>query len=151
MKSFIIIVNNKRYSVEIDDVSNSPVTVVVNGETFEVEIEDKPSQASPEMMEMAISVAPPDRKQETIPVTQKTVQPAAVPGKVIAPMPGKIVAIKVNVGDRVSPGDELCILEAMKMENSIRASQAGVVKQIRVAVGQSVAYGDVLIELEQEK
>jgi biotin carboxyl carrier protein len=63
-------------------------------------------------------------------------------------MPGKIVAIKVKVGDRVNYGDELCVLEAMKMEQSIRATQEGVVKEIKVSVGQVVSYGSVLIEFE---
>ena len=65
--------------------------------------------------------------------------------QVIAPMPGKILAINVGVGDRVQYRDVLCILEAMKMENEIMASVGGVVKEVRVAEGQDVLYGDVLV------
>ena len=50
-------------------------------------------------------------------------------------MPGIVVSLKVKVGDSVSLGQSLCILEAMKMENEITASKAGVVKEIRVSEG----------------
>ena len=63
-------------------------------------------------------------------------------GVVAAPMPGKVVSLKVNVGDSVKIGDGLCILEAMKMENEIIAQKAGVVKEIRVVEGASVKRGE---------
>lgn len=65
-----------------------------------------------------------------------------------APMPGKIVAVEVAVGQAVKPGDGLLIMEAMKMENEFRATTAGKVREIRVQVGQAVNPGDVLIVIE---
>jgi len=65
-----------------------------------------------------------------------------------APMPGKIVAVEVAVGQAVKPGDGLLIMEAMKMENEFRATTAGKVREIRVHVGQAVNPGDVLIVIE---
>ncbi|MEK7363528.1 MAG: biotin/lipoyl-containing protein [candidate division NC10 bacterium] len=65
-----------------------------------------------------------------------------------APMPGKIVGVEVTVGQAVKPGDELLIMEAMKMENEFRATTAGTVREIRVQVGQAVNPGDVLIVIE---
>lgn len=65
-----------------------------------------------------------------------------------APMPGKIVAVEVAVGQAVKPGDGLLIMEAMKMENEFRATTAGTVREIRVQVGQAVNPGDVLIVIE---
>ena len=63
-------------------------------------------------------------------------------------MPGDIVQISVKIGDSVSIGQEVCVLEAMKMKNVLRASTPGVVKSIEVSSGQSVKYGDVLVRLE---
>jgi len=63
-------------------------------------------------------------------------------------MPGTVLDIKVNVGDSVSNGDVLMILEAMKMENEIMAPTAGKVASINVNKGASVDGGDVLIVIE---
>ncbi len=63
-------------------------------------------------------------------------------------MPGNINRIKVNVGDQVKKGDLLLILEAMKMENEINATDDGTVKEILVKKGQKVSGGDILVIIE---
>ena len=68
-------------------------------------------------------------------------------GEVTAPCPGIILSVAVAVGNPVEPGSVLCILEAMKMRNPIRATQAGIVRAISVTPGQAVAYGDLLIQM----
>jgi biotin carboxyl carrier protein len=65
---------------------------------------------------------------------------------VTAPIPGVIVSINVKAGDVVTAGKELCVLEAMKMKNSIRAARAGTIAAIRVAVSEQVKNGQVLME-----
>ncbi len=67
---------------------------------------------------------------------------------VTAPMAGKIVDIKVKVGDRVQEDDEVLILEAMKMEMPIVAPAAGVVKEIKISVGQTCETDQVLAVIE---
>ena len=62
-------------------------------------------------------------------------------------MPGTILTIQVTPGQPVNAGDVLCILEAMKMKNPIRASHAGTVTEIAVETGQTVAYGDLLVKI----
>ena len=64
---------------------------------------------------------------------------------VTAPMPGKILSLKVNVGDSVNSGDLVLLLEAMKMENEVFATASGKVTEIRVKSGDSVNTGDVLM------
>lgn len=84
---------------------------------------------------------------ETTP-TQKKVETTATEGtSVEAPMQGVIVDVVVSVGDQVAAGDELVVLEAMKMENSIVAPMAGRVANIYVSKGESVDNGKVLITL----
>jgi biotin carboxyl carrier protein len=63
-----------------------------------------------------------------------------------APIPGVITAILVQPGAEVSVGQELCKLEAMKMNNSIRSSRVGKIASINVSIGQHVKHNDVLIE-----
>jgi biotin carboxyl carrier protein len=63
-------------------------------------------------------------------------------------MPGRVISILVRPGDRVSEGDEVCVVEAMKMEQSIRATRDGVVKAVHVKPTDPVKANDPLIELE---
>ena len=63
-------------------------------------------------------------------------------------MPGRVISIMVRPGDRVSEGDDLCVVEAMKMEQTIRATRAGVVSVIHVQPMDSVGTDEPLIELE---
>ena len=63
-------------------------------------------------------------------------------------MPGRVISILVRPGEQVSAGDEVCVVEAMKMEQSIRANQDGVIKTIHVQPMDSVGTDDPLIELE---
>ena len=70
------------------------------------------------------------------------------PAPLVAPMPGLIVRVSVEVGASVQPGQGLVVMEAMKMENELRSSSAGVVKAIRATPGAAVERGAVLVELE---
>jgi acetyl-CoA carboxylase biotin carboxyl carrier protein len=67
---------------------------------------------------------------------------------IVSSMPGRVVAIKVKVGDEVTQGQELCIIEAMKMQMPVNSPQNGKVSDIKVEVGQVTRKGDVLMELE---
>ena len=69
-------------------------------------------------------------------------------GALEAPMPGKVIAIRVEVGQKVAKGEEVLVVEAMKMENAVRAPRSGTVKAVAVEVGDRVSPGTVLAELE---
>ena len=69
---------------------------------------------------------------------------AEAAGALTAPMPGVVVRVHVEAGDKVAPDDPLVVLEAMKMEHTVRAVDAGVVAEVRVTVGQQVSGGDVV-------
>ena len=71
-------------------------------------------------------------------------------GLLEAPMPGKVVAISVSVGDAVKSGDSMVVVEAMKMEHPIRASRDGIVSAVNTAVGEMVSPGTALVTLEDE-
>ena len=70
------------------------------------------------------------------------------PAPIVAPMPGLVVRVRVAVGDRVEAGQGVVVMEAMKMENELRATAAGVVKSIEVTAGTAVEKGTLLVELE---
>jgi 3-methylcrotonyl-CoA carboxylase alpha subunit len=71
-----------------------------------------------------------------------------LPGGLESPMPGKVIAVMVTPGQAVRRGDGVLIVEAMKMENTLRAPRDGTVKSLAVAVGDMVGSGAVLVEIE---
>ncbi|KAJ3152435.1 hypothetical protein HDU86_005616 [Geranomyces michiganensis] len=78
---------------------------------------------------------------------KRTIDPTRV---VLSPMPGVVVGVTARVGDTVRAGDELAVVEAMKMQNVIRAERDGIVRSVRISVGSIVAGDDVLLEFEQK-
>ena len=77
----------------------------------------------------------------------RTPRPLSRDGRVKSPIPGRIKAVFVQLGDQVEAGDSLLILEAMKMENEIRAPRTGSVTQLNVSAGQNVKLDEVLVEI----
>lgn len=71
-------------------------------------------------------------------------------GAMVAPTPGKVVAVHVAVGDTVTIGQAVMVLESMKMEQSVVASHAGLVASVKYVVGDQVGAGSVLVEIEDE-
>ena len=69
---------------------------------------------------------------------------------VLSPMPGTVVSVAVKVGDVVSEGAEVAVVEAMKMQNVLHAPKAGKIKAVLVKQGQSVAADEVIIEFEKD-
>ena len=74
-------------------------------------------------------------------------RPVSRDGRVKSPIPGRITVVFVQIDDRVEAGEPLLILEAMKMENEIRAPRSGLVSQLNVSVGQNVTLNETLIEI----
>lgn len=73
---------------------------------------------------------------------------ATGPAPLVAPMPGLIVRVNVQPGDSVQAGQGLVVMEAMKMENELRASASGAIKRVHVAPGTAVEKGALLLEME---
>ena len=88
-----------------------------------------------------------DERTRTIRDLSAAGQAAAGPAPLVAPMPGLIVRVNVQPGDAVSAGQGLVVMEAMKMENELRATAAGTVKAVHVAPGATVDKGALLVEI----
>lgn len=132
----------------------------LNGKKYEVEIErvdeyrplDRGAQVSAPAPILAAAPAPKAAPAPAAaPAPKAAPAPAAAPSAggqtVEAPMPGKILDIKVKVGDAVSYGQCVIVMEAMKMETEIVAPAAGTVAAINVSTGDSVETGAVLVTL----
>lgn len=128
--SFHILSNNRSFTAEIVSVDRvkKEVEVKVNNATYKVTLKDQMDALLEQLGMDAIA----DSKTEDL----------------TAPMPGLILEIAVDKGQEVEKGEKLVILEAMKMENVIKASGSGVVSDIKVKVGDSVENGQTMITFE---
>ena len=123
--------------------------ITVNGTAYEVEVEEVRAAGAAAPVAAPKAAAPAAAPKAAAPAAPVAAPKAAAAGErsVDAPMPGKIVEVKVSVGQSVKAGDTLLILEAMKMQNEIAADADGTVKAINVTAGQSVKVRDSLVIL----
>ncbi len=121
-------------------------TITVNGTVYDVEVEEKENGAAKAARPAKAAPAAPVKAAAPAP---KPAAPAAAAGSVSinSPMPGKIISIKASVGQSVKHGDVILLLEAMKMENEVVATEDGTIASINVAAGDMVEPGDVLATL----
>jgi len=145
-------VNGVDYEVEIADVEGNIAKVNVNGIPFEIELQ-KPINAAkhPTMNRPKVQAPQPAAQPVAAPVAAAAAaQPAAPTGTgtpLKAPLPGTIIEVKVQVGQQVSVGDTLIVLEAMKMQNNIEAETSGQITSIVVKAGDTVMEGAVLLTI----
>ncbi|CAN5624416.1 acetyl-CoA carboxylase biotin carboxyl carrier protein subunit [soil metagenome] len=125
--SFHILSDNKSFRAEIikADFKKKLFILRINGNKFEVSLQDK----SDLLLEK---------------LGLNTIASSGIK-EIKAPMPGLILEIKVNEGDKVNKGDSLMVLEAMKMENVLKSTGDGIVKSIKVKKGESVEKNQILI------
>ena len=138
MKKFKFTISGNQYEVEVQSFENDKAQVVVNGTQYEVDVEREKEEAKP-------VIAP--RPKAAPASSAAPAAPAAVDAngvKAVAPLPGTIMQIFVNVGDEVKRGDKILMYEAMKMENNFLAEVDGVIKDIKVKVGDNILQGAVL-------
>jgi biotin carboxyl carrier protein len=124
---YSLLIGGRSYEIDLLEMDEA-LMVLVDGQPFRVEIQEE---------------------------RERRLRAAAGKGEVkagkrvvTAPMPGKVVRLLVRPGDAVQPGDGIIVVEAMKMENELKAPAAGTVKEIRVEEGRAVGGGDVLVVIE---
>ena len=150
MKNYNLKINDNEYNVQLDklDHLSKQARVIVNGTEYIVEVEGLKPQPTkkPQVAAATYSAAPTTAAPAAAaPVAPKAASAAG--SKITSPLPGTVLSINVAVGDNVTAGQTVAVLEAMKMENNIAADKAGVVKEICVNKGASVMEGDALIIL----
>ena len=116
--------------------------ITVNGTAYDVVVEEVANGAAP-----APVAAPVAKPVAAAPAPAKKAATAAGGTKIVSPMPGKILDVKVAAGATVTRGQVVAILEAMKMENEIVAPEDGVIADVCVSAGAAVEAGDVLASM----
>ena len=143
-------IEERWYTVEVGDLDEFPIQAVVDGELVEVEMGDQPPAISPQTDAADLPVRR-SEPSEPAPTPERTARPAASAGpsrSFKTPMPGVIVSVAVKVGDQVVTGDPICILEAMKMQQTLRADWSGIVQEVHVTAGDQVVDGQAIADLE---
>lgn len=139
------------FHVEVGDLGDRPIVATVDGEPFEVWPEE---HVAPEPGRQVGGLSEHPRPLEAPRPVRLTLDkeraPVVRPAQAVyAPIPGLIDSVAVHAGDVVEVGQELCVLEAMKMKNVIRAPQAGEVAAVHVTAGQHVKHYDPLVEFAE--
>lgn len=145
MKEYKYTINGNVYKVAVGDIDDNIAQVEVNGVPYKVELDRAKA------VHVKVAAAPKAAAAPRTASGEKIIAKPAAPGKgasVVAPLPGVVLSIPVKVGDTVSANDTVLLLEAMKMENSIKAGRDGRVASIAVNPGDSVLEGAVLITIE---
>ena len=140
-------VGKRWYTVEISDPTADPVVALVDGEEVQVHIQRTVQAPKPEPAAAPVPARAPTPVPE--PAAPAPVSPEH-PGdtrQFRSPMPGVILSVAVQVGDQVVTGDEICVLEAMKMQQMLRADWSGIVSKVHVQSGQQVLDGDPIVDL----
>ena len=143
MKSYRITINGREYDVVVGDLKATPVSVTVDGVEFQVDV---PGSGAPS------SSPSPARPAIALPSTPVSAPRPAAPvsgddGTIRALMPGRIISVNVTVGQSVTAGQAVIVMESMKMENTISAIKDGSVAAVLVNEGDTVQHGQTLIEI----
>ena len=127
-------VEGKCYLVHVYDLSSDPAVVLVDGQKFEVKLED------------IVSLIEPDKPSDgNIPDSG----PIMGNGREFkSPMPGTIITILVKTGEKVKVGQDIIILESMKMQQTLKADSNGIVGEITVSEGDQILDGDLILLIE---
>lgn len=140
MKKYKFTIRGNDYDVHIRDMEENIAEVDVNGTIYEVKIKGEVrTSKTPKLIRKPIEQLPGEGQIKKKESTGKH--------SVTAPLPGTILKINVSVGDVVTEGQNLLVMEAMKMENQVQSGKGGEVISIKVNVGDTVLQDDVLIEI----
>ena len=143
MKEYKYKINGNNYTVAVGDIDDNVAQVEVNGVPYKVVL-DTPKTVT-KVAAVKAAAAPRTATGDKI-ISSKPV--TAGVNNIVAPLPGTVISVAVKPGDVVKAADTVVMLEAMKMENSIRAGRDGKVASVNVNPGDSVLEGTVLVTLE---
>lgn len=139
MKNFKFKIKGNNYNVKILSHEGNEIQLEVNGTSYSAKMKEEIKKAKTPTLVRSASKRPAEPLK---------VNPSSSKTKIVAPIPGVVLAIDVKVGDTIKVGDRLLLLEAMKMENNIVSEKAGTITAVNIAVGQQVLQNEIMIELE---
>ena len=160
MRRYTLEIRGREFVIDVQEQAADRFEVAVGGESYVVTLtgdEDLPEATIAPALAATGAPAPsavhlPRESRPPAPAAAAAPRKAAGAGgagALTAPMPGVILDIGVKPGDTLARGQVVAVLEAMKMQNSIKASRAGTVAEVCVTVGQAVGHGDPIIRFQE--
>ena len=146
MANYKFKINGNDYSVDINSIEGNVANVNVNGTDYKVELADVPASAAPVIATQTEIPASKTQSQQQ-PDDKPVQKPAGAGRQITSPLPGVIIEVSVKEGQTVKAGQKVAIIEAMKMENEISASNDGTVTAVHVAKGDSVLEGAPIVTI----
>lgn len=148
-----VVVNGQKREVVVHQLQDTRMLILIDNRSLEVDVRTNGGHTSSgeRVVFMRGREIPVSIEDYALARMRKAAGISSKPGAekhFKAPMPGLVVEIKVEVGQVVKSGEPLVLIEAMKMENVLKAKAAGTVKAVVVTKGQSVEKGDTLVEFE---
>lgn len=150
MHRYTIEIDGRLFVIDVEEQGAERFAVHVDGQSFDVTLAGR-EELGADAVHVVPSAAVPAAsvtRPRTAPLRASRPPDAADNGVLCAPMPGVILRVLVAPGASVRRGQELAVLEAMKMENIIRAPQDATVAEVLVKPGQHVGHGEALVRLE---
>ena len=146
MREYVMNIGDKEYKAEVKSITTEVALIEVDGKEYEVELKQmgkNPAAPAVRPVNRPAPAAAPATAPKTAPA------PSGAAGAVTAPLPGAILELLVSEGDSVKAGQDILVMEAMKMENKIQAPHDGTIKKIFAQPGANVAEGDPLLEISR--
>ena len=158
MRRYTLNVSNREFVIDVQEVDADQFEVTVGDESYAVTLAGDEAMAGEVVAAAPRAAAPKSAPAPAAaggapaaaPVARK--QPAGGGGKgaVKAPMPGVILEVSVKAGDKVTRGQQIAVLDAMKMHNVIGAPRAGTIAEVFVVAGQNVDHGDAIVKFKED-
>lgn len=164
MRRYTLDIRGRTFVVDVDEQGGDRFKVVVGEETYDVEIIGDQSLAAASITPSLVpaepralpAAAPSAAPVRSAPAAKRESGPRPMPkhtprptgggaGALVAPMPGVILDVSVKPGDTVTRGQEIAVLEAMKMQNSVKSPRDGTIAEVCVVPGQAVGHGDAIV------
>ncbi len=146
LKDGNVLVNGKPHEVDFLGLEESLYSIIQNSKSHEIAIEEERGKYELQLEGRLYEATVLD--QRALLMAQRKGGLMTGSGEVASPMPGLIVEVLVNVGDEVTQGQTVVILESMKMQNELKAPRDGIVQKIACEAGQTVDKGNLLINIE---
>ncbi len=167
MRRYTLDISDREFVIDVQELAANRFQVIVGDESYQVTLSGDESLAEATItpgFQLGPDFAPRSVVANTVARvrSQSSASPAATSpprkpvggaigkGALNAPMPGVILEVSVKVGDQIERGQQVAILDAMKMHNVIGASRAGIVADVFVIAGQSVDHGDAIIKFQED-
>ena len=138
-KPINVLVNGKSHVVEIEDTTSYPFEIYVDGKKMSVSVENTPVNLGSTQSNISNIIETNDGLKGLTQNGTKLIR---------SPMPGKVISVPIKIWDYIEEGSELCVIESMKMQQSLLSGNTGIVRAIFVHEGDSINTSDVVVQIQ---